>query len=154
MLPASALAEAPAADEAFNEDAISWYVQGGRYRHWKEKASYTGEHWFVGIERHNHDKDLIWGLSLFDNSFGDFSQYLYVGRNWYPFDKYPYFRFRLTAGIVHGYTGENQDISPIYWGDAWALGAVPGLGYQKGNFGFDVAVLSASGLLFLVGYEF
>lgn len=153
MLPSISSAD-EAEPEQGTDDAISWYLQGGGYRHWKEKESYVGDHWFLGIERHNHDKNLLWGLSVFDNSFGDFSQYLYVGRNWYPFDKLPHFRFRLTGGIVHGYSGENQDISPLNWGDAWAIGAVPGIGYQKDNLGVDVAILSASGLLLLVGYEF
>ena len=154
LLPAGAFAEETDVRKSDNANEFSWYIQAGPYGHWKEKESYVGDHWFAGIERHNREKNTLIGLSVFDNSFGQFSQYLYVGKNWYPFDKVPYFRFRLTAGVVHGYSGEHQDISPIYWGDAWALGAVPGFGYQKGNFGFDVAVLSASGLLFLVGYEF
>jgi hypothetical protein len=43
---------------------------------------------------------------------------------------------------------------PIRWGGSWGLGFVPAIGYQKDRVGYDVAVLKASALLFLVGYEF
>ena len=131
----------------------SWYVQAGSYVHFRDKEEYASRPIFAGIE-YIRSNNQLFGFSVFDNSFGDFSQYLYFGKLYYPSRSYPGFRIKLTAGIAHGYDGQNEDISPIYWGDAWAFGIVPGLGYQGDRFGADVALLSDSGLLFLVGYQF
>ncbi len=141
------------AESADTEFTPTWYFQGGGYMHFRTKDEYVGEHWFVGVERH-HKPDAMIGLSVFDNSFGQLSQYLYYGKTWHPWQKHPGFRVKLTGGLVHGYEGEHHDTSPIYWGDAWSIGVVPGIGYQKGALGLDLAFLSASGLLFLVGYSF
>ncbi len=131
----------------------SWYVQGGGYVHFSNEEEYEGPPLFGGIEHLDENLTLI-GFSVFNNSFGDFSQYVYVGKQFQLSKKYPGFRFKITAGIVRGYQGEHHDVMPIRWGDAWGLGAVPTIGYQGDRLGFDVAVLSASGLLFIVGYEF
>jgi hypothetical protein len=131
----------------------SWYLQGGGYAHFSEDEDYEGPPLFAGIERQNERNALV-GFAVFNNSFGDFSKYLYIGKEWYPSNKYNAFRFKITVGVVHGYEGEHQDIFPINWGDAWGLGAVPTIGYQADRVGFDFAILSASGMLFLIGYEF
>ena len=146
-------AQLAVADESDSLMPANWYLQGGGYMHYSDDEDYAGTPWFLGIEHFNRS-GTITGLSVFENSFGQFSQYLYIGKNWYPWKKVPGFRVKLTGGIVHGYSGEHSDTSPINWGDAWAIGVVPGIGYQQGAFGVDVAILSASGLLFLVGYEF
>jgi len=131
----------------------SWYLQGGAYVHFSNDERYEGPPLFVGIEHRDENMTLV-GFSVFNNSFGDFTQYLYVGKEFRLSQKYPGFRFKITAGIVRGYEGEHHDVLPIRWGDSWGLGAVPVIGYQGKRVGFDIAVLSASGLLFLVGYEF
>ena len=130
-----------------------WYIQGGGYLHYTDDEDYAGPPWLAGVEYFKSEK-LLFGFSLFNNSFGDTSQYAYVGRNFHPWDAYERFRIKLTAGVVHGYYDDHQKIIPINWGDGWGFGVVPSVGYQIGSFGFDVAVLSASGMLFLVGYNF
>ena len=108
---------------------------------------------FVGIE-YTTLSTMIVGFSVFNNSFGQFSQYVYVGKSFHPSDKFPEFRIKLTGGVGHGYEGENHDVFPIRWGSAFGLAAVPTVGYQFGALGFDIGVLGESGLVFLVGYEF
>jgi len=139
--------------EATRELNSHWYVQVGGYTHYSDDEEYEGTPWFAGIE---FQKPTNWvvGLSVFDNSFGDFTQYVYLGKSFHPSDKYPGFRIKLTAGLAHGYRGDHHKIMPIRWGDSWGLGVVPTVGYQARAVGVDVALLSASGLLFLVGYEF
>jgi hypothetical protein len=153
VLACLAFAATAAAEDAGSDFTPNWYLQGGAYTHFKNKPTYVGQHWFVGVER-EYKPNTVVGLSVFDNSFGQFSQYLYYGKIWHPWQKHPGFRVKLTGGLVHGYAGEHKDTSPINWGDAWAIGVVPGVGYQQGKLGFDLAFLSASGLLFLVGYSF
>jgi len=146
---------APAAVSVENGQTTDsdWYVQAGGYTHFTDKDEYEGPPWFAGIEYQKSENRVI-GFSMFNNSFGDITQYAYLGKSFYPSDKYPGFRFKLTAGIAHGYRDEHHKILPIRWGDSWGIGVVPTVGYQRDAVGFDIAVLSASGLLFLVGYEF
>ena len=140
-------------DRPAGERTSNWYVQAGTYVHYSDHRDYAGTPWFVGIEYHDTSRRIT-GLSLFNNSFDQQSQYVYIGKSFHLWDKYPNVRFKLTGGILHGYDGKHQNMSPINWGDGWALGVVPGFGYQDGRLGIDVAFLSAAGVLFLVGYEF
>lgn len=133
--------------------ATSWYVQVGTYEHYRNKEKYKGKRLFGSIEYNREDK-LILGFSVFNNSFDNVSQYAYVGKNYYPWEKWPAVRVKITMGIARGYEGENHKVLPIRWGDSWGIGFVPAIGYQRHRVGFDLAVLGESGLLFLVGYEF
>ncbi|MEE4160998.1 MAG: hypothetical protein V2I25_00730 [Woeseiaceae bacterium] len=147
-----ALATARAEETETARDA-SWYLQGGSYIHYSDDEDYEGPPWFVGIERRRPGKPIL-GFSVFNNSFGQFSQYAYVGKAFHPWKRAPGVHIKLTGGIAHGYKGEHQDTSPLNWGDGWAFAIVPTIGYQKDRLGWDVALLSNSGLLFLVGADF
>ena len=144
---------APIAESA-EETKWNWFVQAGGYIHYNDDEDYEGPPWFVGIEYQKRENNTALGLSVFNNSFGNITQYLYLGKTWYPSGKYPGFRIKLTGGIAHGYEDDHHKILPVRWGDAWGLAFVPTIGYKRDKWSFDVAVLSASGLLFLGGYEF
>ncbi len=131
----------------------SWYIQGGAYIHPQDRDDYEGPPILGSIEYHKKN-NWFGGLALFNNSFGQFSQYLYLGKQFYPWKSLPHTRIKLTAGVVQGYKDEHYDTLPIRWGDSWGLGFVPSIGYQKGRVGYDVAILGVAGLLFAVGYEF
>jgi hypothetical protein len=130
-----------------------WYVQVGAYTHYSDSEEYEEAPLFGGVE-HQNERRTITGFSVFNNSFGDFAQYLYLGKEFRPWQKHPGFRFKLTVGVVHGYEGKHQEIFPIRWGDSWGIGAVPTMGYQWKRLGLDLALLGNSGILFLVGNEF
>ena len=130
-----------------------WYLQGGAYIHYNDDEDYEGPPLFASIEYLPSEK-WQYGFSMFQNSFGQFSQYAYVGRLFHPLEKHPEFHFKLTGGIVHGYAGEHHDTLPIRWGDSWGIGVIPTLGYRKGRVGYDIAFLKASAALFLVGWHF
>lgn len=160
VLSVSLLAYALAAPAAFAQESgdpdahtPTWYLQAGVYWHYSDKEEYDGPPVFAGIEYERSVNSVI-GISVFNNSYGQFSQYAYYGKSWYPSDTVPGFRFKVTAGVVHGYTGEHKKIMPVRWGDGWGIGVVPGIGYQRDALGVDLALLSASGVLLLVGYEF
>ena len=143
------------AEQFDNADDIEshWYVQAGAYVHWTDSDDHEGPPLFGGIEYHRTD-NWFGGFSLFNNSFGQFSQYLYLGKKFHPWDVHPEVRIKLSAGVVHGYKDEHYDTLPIRWGGSWGLGFVPAIGYQKGRVGYDVALLGNAGLLFTIGYEF
>jgi len=145
-------AHAQRASDAHDNES-HWYVQAGAYVHLDNRDDYEGPPLFGGIEYHRPD-NWFGGLSLFNNSFGQFTQYLYLGKQFHPWDAHPNVRVKLTAGVVQGYKDEHYDTLPIRWGGSWGLGFVPTIGYQKGRVGYDVAILGVAGLLFLVGSEF
>jgi hypothetical protein len=151
---AAAAAETAPHSDSDAGDTKSWYVQAGAYTHYSDNEEYDDAPLFGGLERHDGEKNTLIGFSVFNNSFGDFSQYLYWGKQWHPSKKLPAMRLKLTIGVVHGYEGEHQDVTPLYWGDAWGFGAVPTIGYQENRVGFDLALLGDSGILFLLGYKF
>jgi hypothetical protein len=144
-------AAAAGADEQL-EQQPNWYVQAGGYVHFDDDEDFEGTPWFAGVE-YQRPSNWVVGLSVFNNSFGDISQYAYLGKSFHPSARHPGFRLKLTGGIAHGYRGENHDALPVRWGNSWGFGIIPGAGYQSGKVGFDVAFLGESGLLFLFGYE-
>lgn len=144
---------AAGAQAASESNTSSWYVQAGAYTHYSDNEEYEEAPLFGGVE-HRNEKMTITGLSVFNNSFGDFAQYLYLGKEFHPWKKRPGFRIKLTIGVMHGYEGEHHDVLPIRWGSSWGIGAVPTIGYQRKRVGFDLALLSDSGILFLLGCEF
>ena len=154
-LIAPALVKPAHAQGTLATDAFTsgWYVQGGVYVHYRDDEDYEGPPLFVGVEYVQSPK-WRYGASMFQNSFGQFTQYAYVARLFRPLRDHPEFHFKLTGGVVQGYRGEHHDTLPIRWGDSWGVGVIPTLGYRKDRLGFDIAFLKASAALFLVGYHF
>ncbi|MCX4188530.1 hypothetical protein OMP95_11805 [Methylophaga sp. OBS4] len=128
-----------------------FYLQAGTYKHYQSNDDYAGPDIFIALEAIKPDCRL-YGLALFDNSFGQFSQYLYTGKVWNYHGGLEGFHTKLTVGLLHGYKGEFQDKIPFnHYGIAPAI--VPGAGYKNGRFGADVFMLGLSGLLFTVGMD-
>jgi hypothetical protein len=93
----------------------------------------------------------ITGLALFQNSFGQFSQYIFGGLVWRPIESEQPFYVKLTAGPLHGYTGEYKDKVPFNH-DGWAPAIIPGVGYcvMKRYCG-EFVLLGTNAALFTVG---
>lgn len=129
------------------------YLQAGTFIHFSSSDDHDGSSLLVGLEAVKSN-DWLYGLALFDNSFGQFSQYAYVGKNWDFSGKMENFHAKLTAGIIHGYKEPWDDKIPFNSSSGWAPGLVPSFGYKKGRLGADVMLLGNSGLLFTVGTDF
>lgn len=127
------------------------YLQGGSYIHFRSSDEHDGSNLFASLEAVRSD-NWLYGLGLFDNSFGQFSQYLYAGKQWHLNGKMKNFHFKVTAGLIHGYKDEYKNKIPMNdFGIAPAI--IPGFGYKKNRLGGDVILLGNSGLLFTVGYD-
>ena len=71
------------------------------------------------------------GAAFFDNSYDQNSQYFYVGKSW-PLFKSPYFYWRITGGLIHGYKDEYKDKIPL--NDlGTAPGIIPAIGVEYKN---------------------
>lgn len=127
------------------------YLQGGTYTHYSPSANYAGSKILISLEAIKSN-DWSYGLALFDNSYGQFSQYLYVGKSWNYYGAFEGFHTKLTAGLIHGYRGEYQDNIPLNnLGTAPAI--IPSVGYKTGRYGVDVSMLGFAGLLMTVGLD-
>ena len=94
----------------------------------------------------------IAGLALFQNSFGQFSQYYFGGLVWRPIESEQPFYVKLTAGPLHGYTGQYQNKLPFNSSSGWAPAIIPGVGYcvMKRYCG-EFVLLGTNAALFTIG---
>jgi len=129
----------------------SVYIQAGYGVHWDDDDDYEGLPILGGIELNHDDRHLI-GVSLFNNSFDQFSQYFYYGYKWRLPAISESVHFKLTGGLLHGYTGKFEDKLALNH-NGWAPVIIPSLGWKRDRLGFDIAVLGNAGVMFLVGYD-
>lgn len=96
------------------------------------------------------DGQWVAGLSFFDNSFGQPSQFLFAGLLWRPIERAPEFYVKLAAGILHGYKGEFRDKVP-YNHNGFSPGIVPGIGYCYQRYCGEMIMFGTAGLLWTLG---
>jgi hypothetical protein len=95
---------------------------------------------------------VITGLALFQNSFGQFSQYMFGGLMWRPLEDNQPFYVKLTAGPLHGYTGQYQHKVPFNSSSGWAPAIIPSVGYcVEKRYCSEFVLLGANAALFTVG---
>ena len=153
-----------AAKSSDGRNADTWLRDGDRFyvayspytEHFRNNPEYAKHTHLVdvGIES---KYDAVWGadrtlfgLTVFKNSYGQPSQYLYWGQRW---DVTPWLYARVTAGLLHGYKGKYKNNIPFN-GAGVAPGIVPTVGVQWGDARAEIALLGFSALLFTVGYRF
>ena len=94
----------------------------------------------------------IAGLALFQNSFGQFSQYYFGGLVWRPIESEQPFYVKLTAGPLHGYTGQYQNKLPFNSSSGWAPAIIPGVGYcVMKRYCSELVFLGTNAALFTIG---
>jgi hypothetical protein len=133
----------------YNYDHL--YLQAGTYDHYKSDDDHAGNDILISLEAIRSD-DYFYGLALFDNSFDQFSQYLYAGKTWHYYGKWEGFHTRLSAGLIHGYKDDYEDKIPFNdLGIAPAI--IPTVGYKNGRFGADLIFLGTAGIVFSLGMD-
>ena len=94
------------------------------------------------------------GLALFDNSYGQFSQSLYAGLEWSWTRALGGDVFAsLSFGLVHGYKEPHENKLPLNSALGVGLTLVPAIGWQRGNLGF-AAGLAGSAITLRISYTF
>lgn len=137
---------------AEEKDGRWLYAQIGAYEHYSDDEDFRGTPVMLSFEVHN-TSNRFYGLSLFDNSFGQFSQFVYYGWE-FPLPRlHQYARAKLALGIVHGYRDEFEDELALSFG-RFAPGLVPAIGFKKNGLGVDLLVLSNAALMISVGKDF
>ena len=127
------------------------YLQLGYGVHWDSSDDYRGIPALIGLEWSREDRRIA-GVSLFNNSFGQFSQYYYYGYKWRLNRWHEKLQVKLTGGVIYGYVGEFEDrLDPNWSGFSPAI--IPSLGWKERRWGFDVALLGNAGFMLLVGRD-
>lgn len=123
----------------------SWSVQASIYTyHFDPEPDHVNNQNLLGIEAHFENR-WIAGVAVFDNSFGQNSQLVYMGKSWRLFQS-RYWYFKLTGGLLHGYKEPYEDKIPLN-GLGIAPAIVPALGFKYKYF---VAEAQLGGLAVLV----
>jgi hypothetical protein len=127
------------------------FTQDDEYVDWNHIVALewlTPRHRFWGA-----DRSLV-GFSLFDNSYGQFSQSVYAGLEW------DWTRagggevfLALSAGLVHGYKEPHEDKLPLNSALGIGLTVVPAIGWQRDGLGF-AASLVGSAITLRISYSF
>lgn len=137
---------------AQEQDSRWLYAQVGAYAHYDDDDDFSGAPLMLAFEVRN-SRNRLYGLSLFNNSFGQFSQFVYYGWE-FPLPRlHRYARAKLALGIVHGYRDEFEDELALNYG-RFAPGLVPAIGFKKNGLGVDLLVLSNAALMLSVGKDF
>ncbi len=107
------------------------------YGEWRLRERWLGGQWLVGA-------------ALFDNSFGQSSQFVFGGLLWRPIEKAPEFYVKVAAGVLHGYRGEYQDKIPFN-NSGFAPGIVPAVGYCYHRVCGEMILFGTAGMLWTIG---
>jgi hypothetical protein len=110
---------------------------------------------------HDNHQDLIqgewnvtekWlaGISLFENSFGQETQYAYGGYRLRPLDDLQPLFIKVTAGLVHGYRGQYQDKIPLNKSGTAPV-IIPSVGYCLVRVCSEVVFFGAAGAMVTIG---
>jgi len=152
LFGASAAAAASPADLLFKPGADKLQLQLASYTHYKSSDDYEGPPIYGGAEVMKAN-NWFYGVGLFNNSYSQFSQYLYVGHR---FDLYQTddmtLHLKLSAGALHGYHDEHEDSLPVTVGDIGPV-IIPSLGVHFGRWSFDLVFLVDEAMMFNLGFN-
>jgi hypothetical protein len=108
----------------------------------------TPRHVFWGADRTH------FGASVFDNSYGQFSQSIYAGLEW---DWRPALGgelfYSLSPGLIHGYKEPHEDKLPLNKALGVGITLVPAIGWQRDALGFAVS-LNGSAIALRISWSF
>jgi hypothetical protein len=161
MMPAMCLALEQGDDqeqEASSEGTTSgwqvdeWQIQTSVYtHHWDPDEEHVNNQKLIGVEAVMENQWSI-GLAVFDNSFGQNSQYLYVGKRWALW-RSKYWYFKLTGGLLHGYEEPYEDKIPLNeLGIAPAI--LPSLGFRYKFFTTELNIAGTAAITVTAGIIF
>jgi len=130
-----------------------WLLQTGLYTvHWDPDPGHVHNPKMLNLEYQRTDRWLV-GAAVFDNSFGQPSQYVYFGKLWRPFESHQLVHTKLTGGLMHGYKDEYQSKIPLN-SNGIAPVLVPAIGLSGKHVSGEVAILGTAGVTFTIGVLF
>lgn len=123
-------------------------------KHYSPKPDHNNHQKLINAEYIRDDQWLV-GFAFFHNSFGQPSQYVYLGRDWTLVQFSDDFRLRgtLTAGLLHGYKDEYKHKIPFnQLGVAPAI--LPLLGLEYKSVFVEAQFFALAGVMATVGFSY
>jgi len=146
--------DAPPADaeQGSGWEVEQWYIFTSLYtKHWDDDPEHVNHQKLLGGEALMKN-NWVFGLALFDNSFGQNTQYLYAGYRWNLFHS-KLFYFKLTGGLLHGYKEPYEDKIPLN-GLGVAPAILPILGFQYKWFATELSIAGTAAITITAGIAF
>ena len=149
----SALAQTTAAPEPATPAGEIWRVMASPYTYHFSRDSNHRQVYMLGLERQDTEAYLLGG-SLFQNSFGQPSAYLYGGMRFDGLTRYQPLFVQVTAGLLYGYKPPYDKKVPLNY-KGFSPGAVLSVGWQfTPMISTQVNFLGNSALMFQVSADF
>ncbi len=128
-----------------------WLIQTSVWTdHFDTEQAHTNKQNLIGVEWWAAN-NWIMGAAAFKNSFGQPSQYVYVGKLWRPWDAVPLVHVKLTGGLLHGYKGEYKDKVPFNSDNGIAPLLLPSIGLSGKRFTTDLVIFGTAGAMLTIG---
>lgn len=139
-------------DMAAWRDGGHWRVLASPYTlHWRPSPEHRSVY-ALGLEWQAQDRWLA-GSSLFRNSFGQPSAYVYLGKRTDDVLQTPNLFFQWSAGVLYGYRGEFAHKVPLNF-HGFAPGAVVSLGWRfDRQMSVTAHALGDAGVMFQLAYD-
>lgn len=107
---------------------VSWTLQTSVYtKHFDPDPDHNNDQNLIGVEALFANNWLA-GAAVFDNSFGQPSQLVFVGKTW-PILRSDHWYLKLMGGLLHGYEEPYEDKIPLN-GLGVAPAIIPALGFR------------------------
>jgi len=95
--------------------------------HWQDSPDHKNV-FLVAVHEHLPGGRLC-GVSLFTNSFGQPSTYVYAGQEFEQLLGFQRLSLKVTAGVLYGYVGQYQHKVPLNY-SGFSPAIIPSLGYS------------------------
>jgi len=139
-------------EDASGWNISAWNIQISLYtKHWDPEPDHVNNQKLIGGEI-VFENDYLAGLAIFDNSFGQNSQFLYMGRTWDLGDSGHWY-FKLMGGLLHGYKEPYDDKIPLnQLGVAPAI--LPALGFRYKRVMVEANIAAVAAMTITAGVRF
>jgi hypothetical protein len=145
------MAQQSRAEDTPEKDTGSWYLQASVFtKHYSDDSDHNNNQELIGLER-EQASGWLFGGATFRNSYSQRSYYAYAGKRYESAD-YPVY-FKLSGGLLQGYTGKSQDKIPLnHFGVAPVI--IPSIGAHYGPLAAELVLLGFNAAMVTTGVRF
>ena len=146
--PTQAEAQATVAAEPWRTDRF--YLETSLYtHHFSYDAAHVDKQKLI-LGEWNITEQWLVGASVFDNSFGQPSQYVYGGWRYRPFEQVQPFYVKVSAGLTHGYKDQYRDKIPFNHSGIAPV-VIPSVGFCVSRICSELVLFGGAGVLLTLG---
>ena len=127
-----------------------FYLETSVYTHHYSYDPAHDNHQNLILVEYNFTENWLMGGAVFDNSFGQSSQFVYGGYRFRPFEELQPLYFKVGVGVLHGYHGQYQNKIPMN-SSGFAPAIVPSVGYCIQRFCSEFMLFGTAGFLVTAG---